>query len=67
MEKEGTILEKRKEKIQQLKEQNIKLFPNDFKVTHTIKEILETVESSPETSPVKPVEDFYGGRTNDGR
>ncbi len=58
MEKEGTILEKRKEKIQQLKEQNIKLFPNDFKVTHTIKEILETVESSSETTPVKPVEAF---------
>jgi lysyl-tRNA synthetase, class II len=58
MEKEGTILEKRKEKIQQLKEQNIKLFPNDFKVTHTIKEILEMVESSSETTPVKSVEAF---------
>lgn len=58
MEKEGTILEKRKEKIQQLKEQNINLFPNDFKVSHTIKEILEMVESSPETPSAKPVEDF---------
>jgi lysyl-tRNA synthetase, class II len=56
MEKEGTILEKRKEKIQQLKDQNIKLFPNDFKVTHTIKEILEMVESSPETTAEKPVQ-----------
>lgn len=58
MEKEGTILEKRKEKIQQLKDQNINLFPNDFKVSHTIKEILEMVESSPETPSAKPVEDF---------
>lgn len=58
MEKEGTILEKRKEKIQQLKDQNINLFPNDFKVSHTIKEILEMVESSPETPLAKPVEDF---------
>jgi lysyl-tRNA synthetase, class II len=57
MEKEGTILEKRKEKIQQLKDQNIKLFPNDFKVSHTIKEILEMVESS-ETTAAKPVQDF---------
>jgi lysyl-tRNA synthetase, class II len=58
MEKEGTILEKRKEKIQQLKDQNIKLFPNDFKVSHTIKEILEMVESSLETTAAKPVQDF---------
>lgn len=58
MEKEGTILEKRKEKIQQLKAQNIKLFPNDFKVSHTIKEILDMVESSPGTSSVKPEESF---------
>jgi lysyl-tRNA synthetase, class II len=58
MEKEGTVLEKRKEKIQQLKDQNIKLFPNDFKVTHTIKEILEMVESSLETTAAKPVQDF---------
>ncbi len=58
MEKEGTILEKRKEKIQQLKAQNIKLFPNDFKVSHTIKEILDMVESSPGTISVKPEESF---------
>jgi lysyl-tRNA synthetase, class II len=58
MEKEGTILEKRKEKIQQLKDQNITLFPNDFKVTHTIKEILDMVESSLETTAAKPVESF---------
>lgn len=58
MEKEGTILEKRKEKIQQLKDQKIKLFPNDFKVTHSIKEIMDLVESSPETKDLNPVRDF---------
>ena len=58
MEKEGTILEKRKEKIQQLKDQKIKLFPNDFKVTHSIKEIMDLVESSPETTDLNPVRDF---------
>jgi lysyl-tRNA synthetase, class II len=58
MEKEGTILEKRKEKIQQLKDQNIKLFPNDFKVSHTIKEILEMVDPNPETLSAQPVEVF---------
>ncbi len=51
-------MEKRKEKIQQLKDQNITLFPNDFKVTHTIKEILDMVESSLETTAAKPVESF---------
>ena len=58
MEKEGTILDKRKEKIQQLKDQNIKLFPNDFKVTHTIKEILDMVETSAENGEMKHLHDF---------
>jgi lysyl-tRNA synthetase, class II len=58
MEKESKILEQRKEKIQQLKDQNIKLFPNDFKVSHTIKEILEVVESFADTDAVKPVQTF---------
>jgi lysyl-tRNA synthetase, class II len=58
MEKESTILEQRKEKIRQLKDQNIKLFPNDFKVSHTIKEILEMVESSADNDVAKPVQVF---------
>jgi lysyl-tRNA synthetase, class II len=58
MEKESKILEQRKEKIQQLKDLNIKLFPNDFKVSHTIKEIMEMVESSADTDAVKPVQTF---------
>jgi lysyl-tRNA synthetase, class II len=58
MEKESTILEQRKEKIQQLKDRNIKLFPNDFKVSHTIKEILEMVESSTDTDIAKPAQVF---------
>jgi lysyl-tRNA synthetase, class II len=58
MEKESRILEQRKEKIQQLKDLNIKLFPNDFKVSHTIKEILEMVESSSDTDADKLVQTF---------
>lgn len=56
MDKESTILEKRKEKIQQLKEKNGNLFPNDFKASHSVKDILEMIEVSadlfkPESSP----------------
>jgi lysyl-tRNA synthetase, class II len=58
MEKESRILEQRKEKIQQLKDLNIKLFPNDFKGSHTVKEILEIVESSSDTDADKPVQTF---------
>ncbi len=46
MDKENTILEKRKEKIQQLKEINVNLFPNDFKVSHSVKEIMEMIDNS---------------------
>jgi lysyl-tRNA synthetase, class II len=58
MDKESSILEKRKEKIQQLKDQSINLFPNDFRVTHTIKQVFDLVESSSTISDSEAVAKF---------
>jgi len=44
MNPKNDIIEKRKEKIKMLKESGIALFPNDYKVTHAIKEIQKLVE-----------------------
>ena len=44
MDKEGSLLEKRRIKSEDLKNQNIPLFPNDFRVQHTIQEILNAIE-----------------------
>lgn len=49
MDTTSTIIEKRKKKIQELKDNNVNLFPNDFIVTHTIAEIEELIEKSPES------------------
>lgn len=38
------VIEKRKEKNQQLEESGVMLFPNDAKVTHTIKDIKQLLE-----------------------
>ncbi len=43
------IIETRKEKIRELKENNINLFPNNFVVTHTIDSILQLIEKDPES------------------
>jgi len=47
MSKKNEVVEKRKEKIQMLKESGISLFPNDFKVTHTVNDIKKIVENEP--------------------
>jgi len=44
MNPKNDVIEKRKEKIKMLKESGIALFPNDYKVTHTIKDIKKLVE-----------------------
>ena len=49
MDKKSEILEKRKSKILELKKKNINLFPNDFVVQHTIKDIKKILAESPET------------------
>ncbi len=48
MEKTSDIIETRKNKLSELREQNINPFPNDFKVLHTVEDIRRTIENSPE-------------------
>ncbi len=49
MDKKSEIFEKRKSKILELKKKNINLFPNDFVVRHTIRDIKNLLSDSPET------------------
>ncbi len=49
MEKTSELIQKRKDKFDALKQSNRQLFPNDFRVSHTIKEIQAHIEKSPET------------------
>ncbi len=44
----GDLLEKRKEKIEALKN-NINIFPNGYKVLHTVSDILKITEEAPES------------------
>ena len=47
MEKASELIQKRREKFDQLKKNNIQLFPNDFNVSHTIAEINGLIEREP--------------------
>ncbi|CAN2041540.1 lysine--tRNA ligase/Ap4A synthetase/Ap3A synthetase [Candidatus Magnetomoraceae bacterium gMMP-15] len=50
------LISQRREKMAALREEGINLFPNDFKVSHTIQDIKEIIESQSETiSEQKPV------------
>jgi lysyl-tRNA synthetase class 2 len=49
MEKTSDLIQKRKEKIEELKKSDINLFPNGFTVSHTVRDIREAIEKSPET------------------
>ena len=49
MEKAHDLLHKRKEKIEELKNNNINLFPNGFVVSHTVREVQNVVENDPES------------------
>jgi len=46
MEKTSELLDKRKEKIEELKSSNINPFPNGFKVLHTVRDIRSAIEKS---------------------
>ncbi|MGA8181578.1 MAG: lysine--tRNA ligase, partial [Desulfobacterales bacterium] len=48
MDKKSAIIENRKQKIIDLKNNHINLFPNDFIVLHTIRDIIEAIETSPD-------------------
>ena len=55
-EKSSDVLEKRREKHAELKARQVQLFPNDFKVSHSIQDILTQIENHPETiTPEAPV------------
>lgn len=49
MEKDSELIQKRKDKFDELKLNNLLLFPNDFKVSHTINEIHGITGKTPET------------------
>ena len=49
MEKTGDLIERRRQKISELKERGVHLFPNNFPVTHTVAQIQEKVNRSPES------------------
>ncbi|MBT8373314.1 MAG: lysine--tRNA ligase [Deltaproteobacteria bacterium] len=56
MEKQGNIIVNRRKKLQDLKEKKIDLFPNDFKVLHTVSGIQRAIkESEEQISDNKPI------------
>jgi len=46
MDKTSDIIEKRRKKLSELKDNNINLFPNDFIVSHTVKDLRDAIEDS---------------------
>jgi len=44
MEKTSELIQKRRDKLNELKETHVQIFPNDFKVSHTINEIRDLIE-----------------------
>ncbi len=46
MEKTGDVIEKRREKLSSLEKSGVNLFPNDFKVSHSIENIRSCIETS---------------------
>lgn len=49
MVKTSELIQKRKDKFNTLKQSNLQLFPNDFRVSHAVNEIKALVEKTPET------------------
>jgi lysyl-tRNA synthetase class 2 len=57
----GDVLKRRQEKIQALRQQQVRLYPNDFLVRHTTAELLATAQASPgHLSEEGPVFDLAG-------
>ncbi len=48
MNKTNDIVEQRRKKLEDLKEKNINIFPNDFIVTNTVKDVVNTIEKAPD-------------------
>lgn len=49
MNETNDIVEQRRKKIEDLKKENINLFPNDFIVTSTVKDVLNEIEKAPDS------------------
>jgi lysyl-tRNA synthetase, class II len=49
MDKKSTIIENRKKKLEDLKHNDINLFPNDFEVLHTVRDVMKAIENSPDS------------------
>ncbi len=49
IEKTNELIETKKKKISELKNKDINLFPNDFKVMHTVRDIRNAIENFPES------------------
>ena len=49
MEKPNDLIGKRRQKLEDLRNNNINLFPNDFNVLHTVRDITEVIESRPDS------------------
>lgn len=49
MNKTNDIVEQRRKKIEDLKKKNINLFPNDFIVTNTVKDVVNEIEKAPDS------------------
>ena len=49
MDKKSAIIENRKKKLEDLKNNNINPFPNDYEVLHTVRDIKKAIENSPDS------------------
>jgi lysyl-tRNA synthetase class 2 len=48
MEKASELIQKRRDKFDELRQSNVQLFPNDFNLSHTIDQIHDFIERQPE-------------------
>jgi lysyl-tRNA synthetase class 2 len=62
MDKESKLLQIRKDKIDELKDQGINLYPNDFKPTCTIERLKDRIETQPESMGEKGDQFYLAGR-----
>lgn len=49
MKKTTDVITARREKNEEIRESGVNLYPNDFRVSHTVKNILEVIDTAPET------------------
>ncbi len=62
MEKSKGAIEKRREKMTNLREKGVQLFPNGYKAPHTVRDIRAAIEDAPETLTEETPEFIAAGR-----